>query len=257
MGIVHVARGRTGHSPAQQQRTIERLVLLAPMPPPPESDSSDPVALPAAVTPELVASPTPPSAPARNADIVPARADTPSSTAPEPVKPLVATALDHLSAAPLPAPQVDESAREARVVRTRAVEPAGFGSAVPAARTAPATRSDLVRLAGFDIAPPAPPSAAPAAPRPTPIDRPVEIVIKPAPAYTDEAKALKVEGTVTLDVEFASSGEVHVLRVIQGLGHGLDEAASRAAERIRFRPAQSDGRDVDYRATVYIMFRLS
>jgi len=48
-----------------------------------------------------------------------------------------------------------------------------------------------------------------------------------------------------------------VVRVVRGLGHGLDEAAERAALRIRFKPAQSDGRAVDFRATVLITFRLS
>jgi hypothetical protein len=48
-----------------------------------------------------------------------------------------------------------------------------------------------------------------------------------------------------------------VLRVVQGLGYGLDEAAEQAAKRIRFKPAQADGRAVDYRATVHITFRIS
>jgi hypothetical protein len=42
-----------------------------------------------------------------------------------------------------------------------------------------------------------------------------------------------------------------------GLGYGLDEAAEQAAKRIRFKPAQADGRAVDYRATVHITFRIS
>jgi TonB family protein len=62
---------------------------------------------------------------------------------------------------------------------------------------------------------------------------------------------------VALDLEFTAAGEVRVLRVVSGLGHGLDEAAERAASRIRFKPAQSDGRAVVSRATVYITFRLS
>jgi hypothetical protein len=36
-----------------------------------------------------------------------------------------------------------------------------------------------------------------------------------------------------------------------------DEAAEQAAKRIRFKPAQADGRAVDYRATVHITFRIS
>jgi TonB family protein len=111
-----------------------------------------------------------------------------------------------------------------------------------------------VQTAGFDLRPSAPVqrSAAPAMP-----DRPVEIVFKPTPEYTDEARGARIEGTVSLELEFAAAGDVRVLRVVRGLGHGLDEAARRAALRIRFKPAQSDGRPVDARATVHITFRLS
>ena len=93
--------------------------------------------------------------------------------------------------------------------------------------------------------------------RTKPTDRPVEIVFKPTPEYTDEARSARIEGTVSLELEFTAAGDVRVLRVVRGLGHGLDEAAQRAALRIRFKPAQSDGRPVDSRATVHITFRLS
>ena len=39
----------------------------------------------------------------------------------------------------------------------------------------------------------------------------------------------------------ASGGEVQVNRVVKGLGHGLDEAATRAAQQIKFKPALSNG----------------
>jgi len=90
-----------------------------------------------------------------------------------------------------------------------------------------------------------------------PIDRPVEIVFKPTPEYTDEARSARIEGTVSLELEFTAAGDVRVLRIVRGLGHGLDEAAQRAALRIRFKPAQSDAGPVDSRATVHITFRLS
>jgi TonB family protein len=138
--------------------------------------------------------------------------------------------------------------------RATAVTAAGFGSAAPQARTAGANRPDDVRAGGFDLKPKA---AAVAAQLQKPIDRPVEIIFKPEPNYSDEAKLRRIEGTVTLEVEFAATGEIRVLRVVQGLGHGLDETAEQAAMRIRFKPAQADGRAVDYRATVHITFRIS
>jgi TonB family protein len=111
-----------------------------------------------------------------------------------------------------------------------------------------------VRTAGFDQRTSAP---APSAAATKPIDRPVEIVFKPTPEYTDEARSARIEGTVSLELEFTAAGDVRVLRVVRGLGHGLDEAAQRAAVRIRFKPAQSEDRPVDSRATVHITFRLS
>ena len=129
----------------------------------------------------------------------------------------------------------------------------GFGSRAPAPRDA---ANGAVQTAGFDLraSAPAQPSVAALT---KPIDRPVEIVLKPTPEYTDDARGARIEGTVSLELEFTAAGDVRVLRVVRGLGHGLDEAAQRAALRIRFKPAQSDGRSVDSRATVHITFRLS
>ena len=136
--------------------------------------------------------------------------------------------------------------------RIRPVAAAGFSSAEPA--RAPAAEKGSVRPAGFDVR--AAPAEVPLAPR-QPIDTPVAIVFKPEPLYTDEAKALRIEGQVVLDVEFAATGEVRVLAVVRGLGHGLDEAAARAAAQIRFKPAKAGGNPVDFRTTVHVQFRLS
>ena len=127
-----------------------------------------------------------------------------------------------------------------------------FGSVQPSPRGT-ADRVGDVRTAGFDRRA----SALVPSTVPRPIDRPVEIVFKPSPEYTDDARSARIEGTVTLDLDFTAAGDVHVVRVVRGLGHGLDEAAERAAVRIRFKPSQSDGRAVDFRATVHITFRLS
>lgn len=86
---------------------------------------------------------------------------------------------------------------------------------------------------------------------------PVEIQFKPKPAYTDDARRIRVEGEVELEVEFQASGRLEVLRVVRGLGHGLDESAMEAARAIRFRPAQADGRAVDSTATIHIVFQLA
>ena len=86
---------------------------------------------------------------------------------------------------------------------------------------------------------------------------PVEVLSKPAPNYTDEARRLKIEGEVVLEVEFLAGGSVRVVKVVRGLGHGLDESATAAAQGIQFKPAIAEGRPVDFRATVQIVFRLA
>jgi TonB family protein len=86
---------------------------------------------------------------------------------------------------------------------------------------------------------------------------PVVILSKPDPVYPLEARRLRIEGEVVLSVLFGSSGNLRVLKVVQGLGHGMDQAAVEAAERIRFKPAERDGRPVDSTALVHIIFQLA
>jgi len=86
----------------------------------------------------------------------------------------------------------------------------------------------------------------------------VVILSKPKPIYSAEALKLNLEGEVLLEVVFpASGGEVQVNRVVKGLGHGLDEAATRAAQQIKFKPALSNGHAVDFPAVVHIVFQIA
>jgi TonB family protein len=85
---------------------------------------------------------------------------------------------------------------------------------------------------------------------------PVQITFKPKPDYTDEGRKEKVNGEVRLEVLFKSDGRVHVVRVVQGLGHGLDEQAVKAAEQIKFKPALQEGQPIDSLALVHIIFEL-
>jgi TonB family protein len=87
--------------------------------------------------------------------------------------------------------------------------------------------------------------------------KPVEILSVPKPAYTDEARAKKIEGDVLVQVVFTASGQVQVLRIVRGLGYGLDESAEAAARQIRFKPAQQDGQPVDSPAIAHITFELA
>ncbi|HTW30496.1 MAG TPA: energy transducer TonB [Candidatus Sulfotelmatobacter sp.] len=90
-----------------------------------------------------------------------------------------------------------------------------------------------------------------------PASTPVEITFKPNPVYTDEARSLKLEGEVLLEVSFSANGTLHVNRVVRGLGHGLDEAAIAAANKIRFKPALRMGQPVDSTAVVHVTFQMA
>jgi TonB family protein len=90
-----------------------------------------------------------------------------------------------------------------------------------------------------------------------PASTPVEILSKPKPVYTEEAKRLGLQGEVLVQVRFGANGQAQVLRVVQGLGHGLDEAAVSAAGKIRFKPAQQNGQPIDSTAIVHVVFELA
>jgi TonB family protein len=85
----------------------------------------------------------------------------------------------------------------------------------------------------------------------------VEITYKPQPVYTEDARNLKLEGEVLLEVSFGANGTLHVNRVVRGLGHGLDEAAIAAANKMRFKPALRMGQPVDSTAVVHVLFQLA
>jgi TonB family protein len=135
---------------------------------------------------------------------------------------------------------------------------AGFGDTVSSAnQEANAQHGGEIRAGVFSnqAAVPTAKAAAPHEAKPS-IQR-VEILEKPDPVYTAEARARKIEGDVVLDVIFSANGSVDVLRVAHGLGYGLDQAAISAARRIRFRPERIDGKPVDERAKLTIVFRLA
>jgi TonB family protein len=85
----------------------------------------------------------------------------------------------------------------------------------------------------------------------------VNILDKPRPQYTADGRNLRIEGDVVLDMVFQADGTVQVNGVISGLGHGLDEAAVRAAQQIKFKPAKRDGQPINFPARVRIEFRLA
>lgn len=152
------------------------------------------------------------------------------------------------------AAQLAASASPARAMVARS----GFGNAEAAANAAPARTAGAQAGAFGDVRAAAPrPAPKPDEDARGPAQVAIEILAKPKPVYTDEARKLRIEGEVILEVNFTAGDEVQVLRVVRGLGHGLDEAAVTAARAIRYRPAQRDGRPVDSTGTIRIQFELA
>ena len=136
-----------------------------------------------------------------------------------------------------------------------AVAAAGFNNGVVGGTPGGSANSRGVATAGFGS--PVGGSAAPAPKAQTVNFVAPEVLSEPRPQYTDEARQLKIQGEVTLQVKFGADGRVEVLRVVSALGHGLDEQAERVAQQIRFKPAARNGQPVDHITLIHILFQLA
>jgi len=76
------------------------------------------------------------------------------------------------------------------------------------------------------------------------------------PEYTEEARAAAIEGRVRVELTVDAAGVVREVKVLEGLGHGLDEAAVRAAQAASFEPALQCGQAVGATFVVSIRFSL-
>jgi TonB family protein len=138
------------------------------------------------------------------------------------------------------------------------VASSGFGNGTAIGNSSVRPSKGTVQTAGFaDADVPAAPTV-----RSRPAEAavkavPAEILSKPTPVYTQEARGLRIEGEVLLEVVLEASGSLHVVRVVHGLGHGLDDNAVKAAEQIHFKPAMRDGQPTDSTVVLHIIFQLA
>ena len=82
------------------------------------------------------------------------------------------------------------------------------------------------------------------------------VVQKVEPAYTEEARQAKTQGTVLLKMVVGTDGLARDITVEKGIGMGLDQNAIQAVRQWQFKPAERDGKPVAVRAKVAINFRL-
>jgi len=137
---------------------------------------------------------------------------------------------------------------------------AGFGNGIAQAGQGDGRsngRGATVQTAGFSAQQFSQGAARPQQAETGPATTPVEIISKPNPVYTEEARALRLQGEVLLEVSFGANGQLRVNRVVRGLGHGLDEAAVAAADKMKFKPAQHLNQPIDSTAIVHVVFQLA
>jgi protein TonB len=78
----------------------------------------------------------------------------------------------------------------------------------------------------------------------------------PQPGYTPDAQAAAIEGKVRVQITVDETGKVVDVKLLQGLGHGLDEAALLAARSATFEPAQHCGKPTRATFTLGMRFKL-
>jgi protein TonB len=79
----------------------------------------------------------------------------------------------------------------------------------------------------------------------------------PDPQYTDEAREAKLQGTVTLQVLVGADGRASQIRIVKGIGLGLDARAEQTIRGWKFVPAHDAARHaVPEWVTVEAVFRL-
>jgi TonB family protein len=76
------------------------------------------------------------------------------------------------------------------------------------------------------------------------------------PEYTEEAKEARLEGTVELEMEVDTIGRPRNIKVVKGLGKGLDEEAVKAVQQWRFIPGWKDNQAVAASVCVKANFKL-
>ncbi len=86
--------------------------------------------------------------------------------------------------------------------------------------------------------------------------RPPTVLFRVEPNYTEEARKAHYEGTVLFSAIVRRNGRLEVLKVLRGLGLGLDENAVAALMQWKFNPGTRNGEPVDVALNVEVNFIL-
>lgn len=82
------------------------------------------------------------------------------------------------------------------------------------------------------------------------------MIYKVEPAYTEEARKAKIDGSVLLSLVIGADGLAHDISILKSLDSGLDRSAAEALQLWHFAPGTLKGEPVAVRATIEVNFKL-
>jgi protein TonB len=82
------------------------------------------------------------------------------------------------------------------------------------------------------------------------------LIHKVEPQYTQEALESKLEGDVALSITVGADGVPSDIKLVSGIGMGLDEKAVECLQQWRFKAATIHGEPVSTKVNVVMNFRL-
>jgi TonB family protein len=85
---------------------------------------------------------------------------------------------------------------------------------------------------------------------------PPQLIFGPPPPFSEQARKKKIQGVVTLSLTVAVDGTARDVKVVKGLGYGLDEKAVETVSGWKFKPALKDGEPIEKEINVEVNFHL-
>lgn len=85
---------------------------------------------------------------------------------------------------------------------------------------------------------------------------PPKALFSPNPAFSEDARRAKYQGTAMLSLIVDKDGQVQNVRILLPLGLGLDQKAVESVKQWRFKPAEKDGQPVAMTLAVEVSFHL-
>ncbi len=85
---------------------------------------------------------------------------------------------------------------------------------------------------------------------------PPTVLFAPEPEFSEEARKAKVAGNVLVYLQVDTTGHPTHVRVLRGIGLGLDEKAMEAVRQYKFKPAMENGHPVVVEMNVEVNFQI-